>query len=148
MKLSHLLVMVFTTTGVLLLFSWLLSLAGMPTCSGALLWLLSLFACFASLPLAWPISRLFRLSPLMIFAGPCPGCRTRPPGWWGTESGREKLLLVCGACGERVELWLTRRPPTHLVSAEARTFRLRWPEFLGIWQELQRPGHPGTLGQA
>ena len=146
MKLAHLLIMVFTTAGLLLPVAWLLSLAGMSVTCGAMFWLSAPIAFFAALPLAWPISRLFRLSPLMIFAGPCPGCRTRPAGWWGTQSGRKTLLLVCGACGERVELWLTRRPSLDLVPASARIFRLRWPEFLGIWQEVQHRNDSGTAG--
>src|SRR5215475_8337583 len=98
--------------------------------------------------LAWPISQLFRMTPLMIFSGPCPGCQRRPPGWWTTEAGRKKLLLTCGACGEQLDLWLTRTPPVDLVSSTVPVFKLRWPEFLGIWQEVRCQDDAKTEGAA
>ena len=106
---------------------------------GAVWWLLLPIAVFAALLLAWPLSRLFRMSPLMVFSGPCPGCQARPPGWWAAEAESRRVVLVCGTCRERVELWLTRRPPVNAVPAAGHTFRLRWPEFLGMWCEVPRP---------
>ena len=107
MKLPHLLLMQFGTTTFGFLFCWLLSRAGAQASFHTLCYLSFPVAFFVTLLLAWPISRLIRLTPLMIFAGPCPGCRKRPPGWWATETGREKLLLNCGLCGDQLEVWLT-----------------------------------------
>jgi hypothetical protein len=85
---------------------------------------------------AWPISRFLRLTPLMVFAGPCPGCRTRPPGWWHFGTTSDPMLLACGRCGTEVDLWLTRRPRGHATSHGRPAYRLRWPEFLGIWTRI------------
>src|SRR5215475_12845265 len=117
MKLPHLLLMQFGTTTFGFLFCWLLSRAGAQASFHTLCYLSFPVAFFVTLLLAWPISRLIRLTPLMIFAGPCPGCRKRPPGWWATETGREKLLLNCGLCGDQLELWLTRSPQAGHLSA-------------------------------
>jgi hypothetical protein len=135
-KLSHLLVMVLGTLTNTILLGWLLSRAGLQAPLQTLQWLAMPAAMFIALLLAWPVSRFLGLSPLMILAGPCPGCRSRPPGWWGTKSGRARLTLICGACGERVELWLTRRPPAGQVLEAGHVFRLRWPEFLGLWYRV------------
>jgi hypothetical protein len=148
MKLAHLLLMTFGTSGLCFCFAWLLSFAGLQLSFGARYWLTFPIAFFVALLLAWPVSRLFGLSPLMIFAGPCPGCHTRPSGWWATESGKVRLVLTCGSCGEQSELWLTRRPPADLVSPTRRTFRLGWPEFLGIWHEVQPQHSTGRDGPA
>lgn len=137
MKLSHLLVLVFVATISSGLFVWVLSLAGVQASLPTLQWLSMPVGLFVALLVAWPISRLFGLSPLMIFAGPCPGCRTRPPGWWATQSGRQRVTLVCGACGERVELWLTRKPPAGFLSETGHVFSLRWPQFLGMWRQIR-----------
>src|SRR5690349_13298140 len=135
MTLPHLLLMTFGTTGLAFLFGGLLSRAA--HASFGMLYGLSLPVAFVvTLLLVWPVARFFRLRPLMMFAGPCPGCRIRPHGWWARELSPERLLLACGACGERLELWLTRRPPADLMSATVRTYRLRWPEFLGLWREV------------
>ena len=138
MTLPHLLLMTFGTTALSFLFGGLLWRAGAQASFLTLYSLSSPVAFCVTLFLAWPIARLFRLRPLMIFAGPCPGCGKRPPGWWAKELGRERLLLGCGVCGEKLELWLTRKPPAALVSATVRTYRLRWPEFLGVWREVRR----------
>jgi hypothetical protein len=136
MKLPHLLLMQFGTAGFGLLLCWLLSRAGAQASFHTLRYLSFPVAFFVTLLLAWPISRLTRLTPPMIFAGPCPGRRRRPQGWWATETGRGKLLLNCGVCGDQLELWLTRSPPAGLVSATIPIFKLRWPKFLGIWREV------------
>jgi hypothetical protein len=137
MNLPHLLLMIFGTNSLSLLFGWLLSQAGAQASFRTLCCLSVPVALFVTLLLAWPISRLLRLTPLMIFAGPCPGCRRRPPGWWAIEAEKERLLLTCGACDEPLELWLTRTPPIRLLSATIPVFNLRWPEFLGIWKEVR-----------
>jgi hypothetical protein len=137
MKLSHLLLMMFGTTAVRILYEWILLQGGMQSSLLTRNYIAFPGAFFVMLLLAWPISRLFRMTPLMIFAGPCPGCRRRPPGWWATEIEGKKLLLSCGTCGKELELWLTRTPPVGLVSATVPVFKLRWPEFLGIWREVR-----------
>jgi len=148
MKLPHLLLMIFGTTVLSFLFAWLLSHAGVQASFHTLYYLSSPVAFFVALPLAWPISRLFSMTPLMIFSGPCPGCQRRPPGWWAMETGRKKLLLTCGACGEQLDLWLTRTPPVDLVSSTVPVFKLRWPEYLGIWQEVRCQNDAKTEGAA
>jgi hypothetical protein len=93
MKLSHVLLMSFLTGGIGLL------VGARASQHGALFWLFIPIALFVALLMAWPISRLLRLSPLMIFAGPCPACRTSPPGWWAKEAGSRRFVLTCGTCG-------------------------------------------------
>jgi hypothetical protein len=146
MTLPHVLLMTIGTTGLNFLFGWLLSRAGLHTSFVTLYWLSFPLAFAVMLLLAWPISRLFRLRPLMIFSGPCPGCRTRPSGWLATPSGPARLEMICGACGERLELWLMRRPPAGLVPGTVPTYRLCWPEFLGIWCKVPSQDVGGTVG--
>jgi len=142
MKLSHLLLMVFMVATVVVLLA--LVFPGLAVTSSRVYWLTLPLSFLIALLLAWPVSRLLRLSPLMIFAGPCPGCKTRPSGWWSTtESDKVRLVLVCGACGERSELWLTRKPPADRHAKANHTFRLRWPQFLGVWATVQR--HSGGV---
>ena len=140
MKLSHLLLVVFLGTLLALLFDLLEELAGVRLPHEQRLWINMLPAVATAIILAWPVARVVRLSPLMIFSGPCPQCRQRPPGWWrshnGTDSDTDRLALLCGFCGERVTLWLTRVPQSDTSSADVPTYALRWPEFLGIWRQV------------
>jgi len=106
-----------------------------------LLWLLSLPTLVLTVVVASPISRLLRMEPLMIFAGPCPRCRTRPGGWWGRAAGAGKWRLACGRCGQLVELWV-RSPTQELPPSQIPRYALRWPQFLGIWRPLDRTGAP------
>lgn len=133
MKLSHLLLMMFLITALDLLFQGLLAIVGVRIYDG----LLVVFLFPVAVWVAWPVSRVLRMSPLMIFSGPCPRCKTRPPGWWAQSSFGRKVVLTCGECGEQLELWLTRKPPIDLVSTTVPAFRLRWPEFLGVWCRVQ-----------
>jgi hypothetical protein len=142
MTLAHQLLVTLNTIGFAFLFAWLLPGLGIEASFGAVYWSTLPIAFCCALIAPWPISRLFNLRPLMIFAGPCPGCGTRPPGWWATETTRNSLILKCDTCGELVHLWLTRTVPRGNRSTTAHVYRLRWPEFLGIWSEvkLQNPG--------
>jgi len=74
-----------------ILLGWLLCEAGVRAPFPTLMWLSMPVALFVALLLAWPVARLFGVGPLMMFAGPCPGCRTRPPGWWAKETGAKRL---------------------------------------------------------
>ena len=148
MKLSHVLVTTLGTSAFCILFSWLLCIAGVQAPFITRSWICLPAAFVAALIVAWPVSRLLRMPPLMTFAGPCPGCHTRPPGWWATGSNGMKLVLLCGACGQQSELWLTRHPPRGEVATRGHTFRLRWPEFLGIWREVECAGDTTTGGPA
>src|SRR5262245_58418609 len=116
MKLSHLLVMVFTSDTLSVVFSELLARAGVHGSSKELLLVSTIVAFPVAILIAWPISRLFRMSPLMTLAGPCPACHTRPGVWLGHPSGKTALHLSCGACGQQVELLLTRTPPRDVLS--------------------------------
>ena len=98
---------------------------------------------FAGLPIYWPICRLLGIPPLFIFAPACPHCHKKPGGWWCVErqmpmKGRtpERVVLACGLCEGRVELWLRRSVAMGAVSGSLPSYRLRWPEFLGIWRRL------------
>src|SRR5262245_5674126 len=136
MKLSHLLVMTITTGVCSVLLTESLLYAGVRASARELELLTMPAALLLALVVAWPISRLFHISPLMIFSGPCPGCRTRPPGWWRVESHGKRLTIACATCGQRVDLWLTRKPETGAASGTSCVFTLRWPEFLGIWRRV------------
>src|SRR5262245_60174689 len=108
MTLPHLLLVWIPTTALTFLFSWLEKLAGVSLSFEARYWTSFPIAMFVSIIVAWPLARLFRVAPLMIFSGPCPACRRRPRGWWGNARDRDKLALQCGDCGERVDVWLTK----------------------------------------
>lgn len=91
---------------------------------------------FMAIVLAWPIARRFGMGPLMIFSGPCPNCKKRPSGWWSVATEADCLRLACGQCGTELELWLTRSPSTELVATTRPAYRLRWPEFVGVWRRI------------
>ena len=137
MRLSHLLVMVVPVSFCSGLSVTLLLGAGIPISERQLLWFTVPAAVFAGLAIAGPLSRLLGLSPLMIFAGPCPACHTRPSGWWAMESQPRRLILACGGCGAQLDLWLTRKRPADVRSQQRYVFVLRWPQFLGIWRRVQ-----------
>jgi hypothetical protein len=133
MKLSHVLLAVLLVAALTIVVTAFLEKMGVEP-SGMFGFLITLIVVLvAAVVIAWPISRLLRLTPLMMLAGPCPGCRTRPPGWWGARTSRDSMLLACGRCGTEVDLWLTRHPHGHATSHGRPAYRLRWPEFLGIW---------------
>jgi hypothetical protein len=97
---------------------------------------------FAGLPVYWWICRFFGIPPLFIFAPACPHCHKKPGGWWHVGSqmpkrGRtpERVTLACGLCKGTVELWLWHGNGTSSTTGMP-TYRLRWPEFLGIWKRL------------
>ncbi len=101
---------------------------------------------FACLPVYWWIFRFFGIPPLFIFAPACPHCHKKPGGWWTVDrqmpkKGRmpERITLACGLCHGKVELWLRRRVPANSVTPAWPSYRLRWPEFLGIWRRLPAP---------
>jgi hypothetical protein len=95
---------------------------------------------FITVVLAWPIARCFRMTPLMIFSGPCPNCKQQPPGWGGHAAEPDRLLLLCVKCGTEFDLWLTCRPPMERVTTTRPACRLRWPEFLGVWKRIETKG--------
>jgi hypothetical protein len=127
MRLGHLLLMV-----VLIAVQCAAITAVLPTAGP---WVLA-SAPVVAVVLAGPLARLLRLPPLMMFSGPCPGCGTRPLGWWSPRSAGTPLPLICGHCGTEVDLWLTCRPPSHAASSPRPAYRLRWPPFLGIWRRI------------
>src|SRR5262245_43741025 len=126
MKFAHLLIVTTLDASLGMFFAGVARVLGLGEWSFAAL---AIPAMTATIFLAWPIARLFRVPRLMIFAGPCPGCGRRPPGWWGHQIDRHLLQLACGECGQRVDLWLTRCPSGgDLASVPA--FVLRRPRFL------------------
>ena len=150
MRLPHLLIPIAVVLPGLLLAIWLLKSAGLDFGRENLaVAALSLVLWFAGLPLYWPICRLLGIPPLLIFAPACPHCGKQPGGWWCVErhmaqKGRtpERVVLACGLCEGRVELWLRRCVASSAVTASLPSYRLRWPEFLGIWRRL-----PETLAK-
>lgn len=91
------------------------------------LWISIMPAIVAAILLALPFARLLGMTPLMVFSGPCPACRRRPPGWWNYGTGIDRLQLACGECGQQVGLWLTSPRPAYIVSADVPTYVLRRP---------------------
>ena len=102
----------------------------------AMVWLVAPVAAILAVLLAGPIARLFRLSPLMILAGPCPRCGMRPAGWWYDDRRTGALHLQCGNCGQPVDLWAWRRPAAGEIAPDTPSFVLRWPTFLGFWRRV------------
>jgi transcription elongation factor Elf1 len=78
--------------------------------------------------------KILRVPPLMFLSGPCPRCGHRPSGWWSDDRHREVLRLLCGACGKRVDLWLTNSAPADAHSTDVPAYVLRQPRFFGIWR--------------
>ncbi|GMV95224.1 MAG: hypothetical protein AMXMBFR82_50020 [Candidatus Hydrogenedentota bacterium] len=109
----------------------------------AIHWILAAVLYFAGLPIYWQICRRLNVPPLFVFAPACPHCGERPSGWklidaYVPETARfpERLILACGQCSEKVELWLQRRVDPEARAQAFPSYRLRWPEFLGIWSRL------------
>ncbi len=134
MTLAHFLLLVFPTAAVSFFFGWMLGILGWDVPLQARYYASVPVAFFVAIMLAWPLSRLLRVRPVMAYAGPCPGCHTRPPGWYCLEFDGDRAMLRCGTCGTQVELWLTRKPPVARLSTSIPSYALRWPEFLGIWR--------------
>lgn len=139
MTLAHLFPLVFFTTALSFFFGWMLGVFGWEASFHTRYYAAIPLAFFVAIVLAWPLSRLLRLRPIMAFAGPCPGCHTRPPGWYCLEYERYRAMLECGTCGTRVDLWQTRTPPAARLSTSVPSYALRWPEFLGIWRSVSPP---------
>ena len=97
-------------------------------------------AASAAILVAGPVSRRLRMPPLMVFAGPCPGCGVRPEGWWLTEKVDERLTLMCVNCEQSVVLWMNRAPSAAEIVGGVPNYVMRWPSFLGIWRRT--PGSP------
>jgi len=136
MTLAHLLLLVFPTTVLMFVFAWMPPILGWEASFHTRYYASFPLAFFVAIVLAGPLSRLLRLRPVMAYAGLCPGCHTRPPGWYCLKSERDRAMLKCGQCGTLVELWLTRTPPAAQLSTSVPSYALRWPEFLGIWRSV------------
>ena len=89
----------------------------------------------AGLEVSWWLCRIIGYPPLSLFFGPCPSCDGRPAGWWFQWRSHSLLVLGCGDCGQKVELWLSRTRYAEPPSALPR-YELRWPEFLGRWRRI------------
>lgn len=136
MKLSHLILMIVLICVLTLILARLEGLAGVHASFDMRAYVATIPAFGLALICAWPISRMFRMPPLMIWSGPCPACRQRPAGWWAVASAREELTLRCGACGQQIILSLSGTAPAEAVSSANPTFALRHPKFLGIWRRI------------
>jgi hypothetical protein len=136
MTLSHLLLTICLACLLSVPLTWLERLVGLSIPFERCVWISVVPATMAALVVAWPFARLLGMPPLMIFAGPCPACSRRPPGWWCVESNPDQVQLACGACGARVSLYLRSVKSSDTLSSEMPTFVLRWPQFLGIWRRV------------
>ena len=136
MKLSHLFLAVALTVVLVLPLAWLEGLAGVNLPFQKRVWISEMPALFAAIAAAWPFARMLGIPPLMIFSGPCPACTQRPAGWWRSDTRVDRWRLVCGACGERLTLWLTSPRSAEIISSDMPTYVLRWPQFLGVWRRV------------
>jgi hypothetical protein len=147
MTVAHVLIFDFSSLLCASILGWLFhALTGIDAMHGFRTLLTIGVSMVAALPVSWWLCRLFRVSPLMIFAPSCPHCHEHPPGWWCLEehppSGSrmvDRLELACDLCKGKVELHL-RRPQAAAVSSEFPSYRVRWPQFLGIWRRLDVAG--------
>jgi hypothetical protein len=135
MRLSHLSLTIFLSCVLALPLAWILGQVGVSLTLERRGWVIIVPAMLVAIGVAEPIARRLGIPPLMIFSGPCPGCRKRPPGWWQEGSDADRMHLVCGQCGERVALWVTSRP-TDVESSDMPTYVLRQPTFLGLWRRV------------
>jgi hypothetical protein len=87
MKLSHLVLMIALVSLLTLLLAWLEGLAGVHASFDTRVRLALVPGVGLALIGAWPISRMLRMPPLMIWSGPCPACRQRPAGWMRAPLG-------------------------------------------------------------
>ena len=126
MKLSHLLLTIFLECLLVLPLAWLLGRVGVSAPLDTRIWISIPLAMIGAIAVAWPFARLLRMPPLMIFSGPCPACKRRPPGWWNSKIDTDHLQLACGECGQRVDLWLTSLRRVNIASSDVPTYVLRW----------------------
>jgi hypothetical protein len=135
MTLSHFFVVIVPSVALTFLFTWLQGIVGVGLSFQVRYWTSVPVACVAAIFLAWPLGRLFGQRPLMVFSGPCPTCKGRPPGWWHKKGGgKDRLTLLCGNCGQQVELWMTSRPNPNELLVDVPAYVLRSPQFLGVWR--------------
>ena len=135
MKLSHLSLTTFLSCVLALPLAWLLGQSGVSQTYERRVWISIIPATLMAIAVAGPIAKRLGIPPLMIFSGPCPACKQRPPGWWCEGSNADRMHLVCGQCGEHVTLWVTSRP-TNIESPDMPTYVLRSPTFLGLWRRV------------
>jgi len=137
MTLIHFLLIVVPAITLTFVFSWIQNLIGVDLPFEMRYWFSFPLAFIASIFLAWPFARLLGYPPLMIYSGPCPSCKHRPPGWRARWISRDCVELACGLCEERVELWLTSRPSARRADGPAHRYILRTPRFLGVWRRIE-----------
>ena len=82
--------------------------------------------------LAWPICRALHIWPMRWRLPPCPHCRSPRESYLLEVVDWPRTELSCPQCGGRLELWLQRAAGA--AGADLPRFRLRWPEFLGLWR--------------
>jgi hypothetical protein len=137
MRLSHLSLTIFLSCVVAWTLALLLGQAGVSLTFERRLWISFVPAMLAAIAAAGPMARRLGIPPLMIFSGPCPACKQRPPGWWCEGSTTDRMHLVCADCGEHVTLWATSRPKD-IESPDMATYVLRAPTFLGLWRRVEQ----------
>lgn len=84
--------------------------------------------------LTWRIHERYHFRPLCFPR--CSHCKRRPDAWGVAWDAWPRIGIVCLACGSPVELWMTRRVDPNDVSEAVPSFRLLWPEFIGMWKRL------------
>jgi hypothetical protein len=141
MRLSHLLLVIGLECLFMVPLASIQILAGATPSFQKRLWFTIVPAMAMALAVAWPVARRLGIPPLMVFAGPCPGCRQRPPGWWNSSTDRDRLQLTCGACGARVTVWLASSLPPDITALDVPTYVLRWPQYLGVWRRVDAEGN-------
>src|SRR5262249_57763408 len=100
MTVAHLLLLLIPTSALTFLLAWLQSVIGVRLSFEARYWASFPLAFVASIFVAWPLARVFRVPPLMIFSGPCPACQRRPPGWRAGARSRPHRAVAGRRCGE------------------------------------------------
>ena len=135
MKLSHLSLTTFLSCVLALPLAWLLGQAGVSQTYERRVWMVIIPATVIAVAVAGPIAKRLGIPPLMIFSGPCPGCKQRPLGWWREGSNADRMHLVCGECGQHVTLCVTSRA-ANIESSDMPTYVLRAPTFLGLWRRV------------
>src|SRR5262249_12246087 len=107
MTVAHLLLLLIPTSALTFLLAWLQSVIGVRLSFEARYWASFPLAFVASIFVAWPLARVFRVPPLMIFSGPCPAFQRSPPA------------VLAGGCPRprqaRVGVWTVWRVNRPLV---------------------------------
>jgi hypothetical protein len=148
MRVIHILIMLVATLVVVFFAGGVARLFGVPDIPpdyklrGAAITLILVGAFLSAvLSLSWYVCSLLRIQPMSLSIPPCDRCGRKPPSYKFIERNWPRHVLVCSHCSSKLEVWFCLRIPETSVPSDISCFRLRWPQFLGLWRRVSPPAN-------